>query len=349
MFAISAAISHAVAVTPEICTLTVVVSGSVAFDHIMVFPGHFEDHILPDKIHILNVSFLVDSLDRLRGGVAGNIAYSLGLLRQPVRVVATVGTDFDSYRAELAELGVDTSGVIVIDNELTASAFITTDRADNQITGFYPGAMAKAGEYAITDALDGAEFAIVSPTAPDAMRRHVRELAESGTAYMFDPGQQIIALPPAALREGIEEAQILIGNDYEFAMISEKTGLSRDDLISSCPVVVITYGELGSHIYVDGERQEIPAVAPGAVVDPTGAGDGYRAGLMAARLAGLPWDAAGRVGSMAATFVVEVKGTQSHTYSFTEFANRFDIEFPDYAGVLDAFGRRLDLAVQQGE
>lgn len=343
------AASDADEITPETCTLTVVISGSVAFDHIMVFPGHFEDHILPDKIHILNVSFLVDSLDRLRGGVAGNIAYSLGLLRQPVRVVATVGTDFDSYREELGALGIDTSGVIVIDNELTASAFITTDRADNQITGFYPGAMAKAGEYAITDALNGVELAIVSPTAPEAMRRHVRELAESNTSYMFDPGQQIIALPPTSLREGIENAEILIGNDYEFAMMSEKTGMSRDDLLAACPVVVVTYGELGSHIYVDDVRYEIPAVSPKAVVDPTGAGDGYRAGLVAARLAGLPWDAAGRVGSLAATFVVEVKGTQSHHYSFTEFENRFNIEFPDYADSLNAFARRLDQAVHQGE
>lgn len=334
---------------PETSTLTVVVSGSVAFDHIMVFPGHFEDHILPDKIHILNVSFLVDSLDRLRGGVAGNIAYSLGLLRQPVRVVATVGTDFDSYREDLGALGVDTSGVVVIEHELTASAFITTDRADNQITGFYPGAMARAGEYSIGGTLDGARLAIVSPTAPDAMRRHVRELADSDVPYMFDPGQQIIALPPTALRDGIEGAQILIGNDYEFAMISEKTGMSREDLFRACPVVVITYGELGSHIHVDDQLLEIPAVAPSAVVDPTGAGDGYRAGLVAARMAGLDWDAAGRVGSMAATFVVEVKGTQSHRYLFTEFANRFDIEFPGYAGSLNAFERRLDATVQQGE
>jgi adenosine kinase len=335
--------------TPEKCTLTVVVSGSVAFDHIMVFPGHFEDHILPDKIHILNVSFLVDSLDKLRGGVAGNISYSLGLLRQPARIVATVGTDFDSYREVLTGLGVDTSAVVIVEDELTASAFITTDRADNQITGFYPGAMARAGDHAITDALDGVELAIVSPTAPDAMRRHSRELAESSTPYMFDPGQQIIALPATALREGIEHAEILIGNDYEFAMISEKTGLSRQDLIESCPVVVVTFGELGSHIYADGQRLDIPAVVPSAVVDPTGAGDGYRAGLIAARLAGLPWDVAGRVGSLAATFVVEVKGTQSHSYTFTEFSNRFDIEFPEHAGALQAFERRLDRAVQQGE
>jgi adenosine kinase len=334
---------------PETTTLTVVVSGSVAFDHIMVFPGHFEDHILPDKIHILNVSFLVDSLDRLRGGVAGNIAYNLALLRQPVRVVATVGTDFDSYREVLGRLGVDMSGIVVLENELTASAFITTDRADNQITGFYPGAMAKAGEYAVTDSLDGAALAIISPTAPDAMRRHARELAQQGTPYIYDPGQQIISLPSTALREGIEGAEILVGNDYEFAMISEKTGLARDDLLRACPVVVVTYGELGSHIHVDAEKYEIPAVTPAVVADPTGAGDGYRAGLVAARLAGLPWDAAGRVGSLAATYVVEVKGTQSHEYEFDDFVARFDNEFPDYAGALSAFERRLDRAVARGE
>lgn len=314
--------------------MAVLLSGSLAFDHIMVFPGHFEDHILPDKIHILNVSFLVDSLDRLRGGVAGNIAYSLALLRYPCRVVATVGTDFEEYRALLERLGVDTSGIVVIDDELTASAFITTDRADNQITGFYPGAMKRAGDFAITEQLAGVELGIVSPTAPDAMRRHVREFADAGVPYMYDPGQQIISLSPTALREGIEQAAIFIGNDYELAMVSEKTGLSREDLVASCPTVVVTFGELGSRIYTDGRAIDIPAVRPNVVADPTGAGDGYRAGLVAAHLSGLPWEVAGRVGSLAATYVVEIKGTQSHSYTVEDFVARFAREFPDEAAAL---------------
>lgn len=304
----------------------------------MVFPGHFEDHILPDKIHILNVSFLVDSLDRLRGGVAGNIAYNMALLHQPCRIVATVGTDFDAYREVLASMGVDMSRVTTIDNELTASAFITTDRADNQITGFYPGAMAKAGEFSVLDHVSGVELGIISPTAPDAMLRHVRELVEAGVPYMFDPGQQIISLSPKALREGIESAEILIGNDYEFAMMADKSGLSREDLISACPVVVVTFGELGSRIHVDGIEIDVPAVRPSVVLDPTGAGDGYRAGLVSARLAGLEWDAAGRVASLAATYVVEVKGTQSHRYSPEEFATRFSTQFSDYSDAVERLG-----------
>jgi adenosine kinase len=325
---------------PESSTLTVVLSGSLAFDHIMVFPGHFEDHIIPDKIHILNVSFLVDSLDRMRGGVAGNIGYSLALLQQPCRIVATVGTDFDEYRRLLASLGVDTSGIIVVKDELTASAFITTDRADNQITGFYPGAMSKASEYGLAGYLDDAQLGIISPTAPEAMRRHAAELAEQGIAYLYDPGQQIVALSPSVLREGIDNAAILIGNDYELAMISEKTGMSRDDLVRACPAVVITYGELGSRIFADGDELDIPAVRARQVVDPTGAGDGYRAGLVAARLVGLPWDAAGRVGALAATYVVEVRGTQSHRYTLDDFSRRFVEAFPEYAYVIDVLRGR---------
>jgi adenosine kinase len=319
--------------------LTVLLSGSLAFDHIMVFPGHFEDHILPDKIHILNVSFLVDSLDRLRGGVAGNIAYNLAMLQQPCRIVATAGTDFDAYRDVLSDMGVDMSRVAIVEDKLTASAFITTDRADNQITGFYPGAMSHAGEHSITEHLDDVTFGIVSPTAPDAMRRHVREFTDSGVPYVFDPGQQIISLTPTALREGIEGAQILIGNDYEFAMMGDKTGLSREDLISACPVVVVTFGELGSRIHVDGEEIDIPAVRPSVVADPTGAGDGYRAGLLAAHLAGMPWDVAGRVGSLSATYVVEVKGTQGHSYGLSDFVSRFVSQFPDLADEAAKLGK----------
>ncbi|HUG14248.1 MAG TPA: carbohydrate kinase family protein [Thermomicrobiales bacterium] len=315
----------------------------------MVFPGHFEDHILPDKIHILNVSFLVDSLDRLRGGVAGNIGYSLALLRQPCRIVATVGRDFEEYRAVLDEMGVDTRHIVIIEHELTASAFITTDRADNQITGFYPGAMARAGDYPITDHAAGAAMGVVSPTAPAAMCRHAGELAAAGVPYMYDPGQQIIALAPSALREGIAGAEILVGNDYEFAMMTEKTGMSRDELVLACPTVVVTYGELGSQIYRDGERFDIPAARPTAIVDPTGAGDGYRAGLLAATLAGCGWDAAGRIASLAATYAVEVKGTQGHHYTLDAFSDRFDRLFPEFSGAVGQLGARAQATAPQGE
>lgn len=331
--------------------MTVLLSGSLAYDHIMVFPGHFEDHILPDKIHVLNVSFLVDSLDRLRGGVAGNIGYSLALLGAPCRIVATVGVDFDEYRSDLQRLGVDTSGIHLIEHERTASAFITTDRSDNQITGFYPGAMAMAREVTANEHLDGVALGVISPTDPEAMMRHARELGAADIPYVFDPGQQIIALSASALSEGISGARMLIGNDYEFAMISEKTGKSRDELIRACETVVVTYGELGSTIFDDHGKVEhrIPAVRARKVVDPTGAGDGYRAGLIRGMLAGLSWDAAGRIASQAATFVVEVKGTQSHAYTLDAFVQRFSESFPEYADVAKAMQGRPALAGQAGE
>jgi adenosine kinase len=311
--------------------VTVLLSGSLAFDHIMLFPGYFEDHILPDKLHILNVSFLVDSLDKYRGGVSGNIAHNLALLGQSCKIVAPVGTDFDAYREALEAANVDTSALWVVDDELTASAFITTDRADNQITGFYPGAMARAGDVGVSEHLDGVRMSVVSPTAPDAMERHVRELKAAGAPYMFDPGQQIVALSSDALRDGIIGAEILVGNDYEFAMIAEKTSISHDDLVRACPVTAVTLGELGSTIRSLGEIIEIPSAPVRSIVDPTGAGDAYRAGLLVGMLAGLPLEVAGRIGSVSAAYAVEVKGTQQHTYTRDEFVARFSQTFPDYA------------------
>lgn len=314
----------------------ILLSGSLAFDYIMNFPGYFEDHILAEKIHVLNVSFLVDSLDRKRGGVAGNVAYSLGLLQQPCRIMATVGDDFDDYRSTLEGLGVDTSGIKAYSTEVTASAFITTDRADNQITGFFPGAMSHAGQLSILDSADDIEIAVISPTAPDAMERHVTELREHEIPYLYDPGQQIIALSPGALRSGIEGAQILASNDYELAMIEEKTGLSRQKIIDTVPIVVVTLGELGSMIYTDDEVYQIPSAPARSVVDPTGAGDGYRAGLLAGWRRGLTWDQTGRVAALAATYVVENKGTQEHRYSVGEFAQRLSSTFPELADITDA-------------
>lgn len=311
--------------------MTVLLSGSLAFDHIMIFPGYFEDHILPDKLHVLNVSFLVDSLDRFRGGVSGNIAYNLALLGQSCKIVAPVGSDFDAYAQVLTEGGVDTSALWIVKDELTASAFITTDRADNQITGFYPGAMGRAGEMSVSSHLNGASMAVVSPTAPDAMARHIQEISESSVPFMFDPGQQIVALPAETLRAGISGAQILVGNDYEFAMIAEKTGIDPDSLVTACPITAVTLGELGSTIRSEGSIWEIPSAPARQVVDPTGAGDAYRAGLMTGILHGWPLDAAGRLGSVAAAYAVEVKGTQEHAYTLQEFQERFREVFPDFA------------------
>ena len=316
--------------------MTIVLSGSLAFDYIMNFPGYFEDHILPDKIHVLNVSFLVDSLDRQRGGVAGNIAYNLGLLGRPCRLVGTVGSDFGDYRSTLVELGVDVEHIVEIEETVTGSAYITTDRADNQITGFFPGAMGRAGEYGINNALRGAQVAAVSPTSPDAMRRHVAELATAGMPFLFDPGQQVIALSGDDLIAGIDSATMLAANDYELAMIEEKTGMTRDEIVAKVPVVAVTFGDLGSTIFVDDSSVDIPAVEPWSVVDPTGAGDGYRAGLLAGFTMNFDWGVTGRIAATAASFAVEQKGTQAHQYSAEEFRDRFEAEFPEDVSAVDA-------------
>lgn len=313
----------------------IILSGSLAFDYIMNFPGYFEDHILPDKIHVLNVSFLVDSMDRQRGGVSGNIAYSLGLLGENCRLVGTVGEDFDDYAAVLEQLNVDTSRVLRLEGEVTASAFITTDRSDNQITGFFPGAMGRAAEQSIVDHLDGVTFGVVSPTAPDAMERHVEELANAKIPYLYDPGQQIVSLSGSALQAGIRSAHILASNDYELAMIEDKTGWSREEIVERVPVVVVTKGELGSTIYERGNTWDIPPVQAGSLVDPTGAGDGFRAGLLTGYLNDLSWDIAGRVAATAATYVVEQKGTQEHRYSTGEFIERFSDAFPEHRSAVE--------------
>lgn len=303
----------------------------------MNFPGYFEDHILPDKIHVLNVSFLVESLDRQRGGVAGNIAYSLGLLQQPCRAVGPVGEDFDDYAEALEALNVDLSGVWRVEDAVTASAFITTDRSDNQITGFFPGAMARAGELSVANVLDGVTIGVVSPNAPEAMERHSREMRDAGIPYLYDPGQQIVALSGAALTDGLKGAQILACNDYELAMVEEKTGLSREQIIEDVPVVVVTLGELGSTIYADGgDPIEVPAVLAKSVVDPTGAGDGFRAGLLAGYMRGYSWEVTGRIAATAATYVVEQKGTQAHSYTPDEFGERFGEAFSDYRAEIDS-------------
>jgi adenosine kinase len=249
-------------------------------------------------------------------------------------LVGTVGNDFEEYRVELDNLGVDLSGVVVLDDMVTASAFITTDRADNQITGFYPGAMAQAGDYAIGPLLESASIAAVSPTAPAAMRRHVEELRAAGMPFLFDPGQQVVALSADDLRAGVEGATLLAANDYELALIVDKLELSREEILSQVEVVAVTFGDLGSTIYAGHESYDIPPAEPWRVVDPTGAGDGYRAGLLAGYTRGLDWEATGRLASTAATYVVEQKGTQAHRYTQEEFCERFAAEFPEHADAL---------------
>ena len=318
--------------------VSIIVTGSLAFDHIMTFPGHFKDHILPDKVHILNVSFLVNSLKRQRGGTAGNIAYSAALLGLRPRLLAAAGGDFAEYRAILERHGVDTGPVFVAEDDLCASAFITTDRDDNQITGFYPGAMLRAGQARLRDAVDGTtagadgdapRMAIIAANEPSTMVQLARECRELSIPHIFDPGQGLPVLSGDDLVEGMTGARVLIANDYEMALIVEKTGLDRPALRERVELLVTTYGEQGSEFDARGEVLRVPAAPAREVVDPTGAGDAYRAGLMLGLTRGFPLELTGRIAAQAATYAVEHLGTQEHHYTPAEFSERFNRTFPD--------------------
>jgi adenosine kinase len=310
-------------------SLDVAVTGSVAFDHIMNFGGSFRDHILPEKLHCLNVSFLVGNLAKIRGGCAANIAYSMALHGLKPRVVAAVGSDFGDYRGWLEGHGINTSGVRPFPDLFTASCFITTDKDNNQITGFYPGAMSRAHELGL-DVLGPKrpKFATISPNDPEAMRRYPGECRRLGVPFLFDPGQQVIALDARALEDGIRGAKAVVLNDYEASVVSEKTGRSVADMLELAETVVVTHGAEGSRIHVRGEESiAIPAAKPREVVDPTGCGDAYRGGLVRGILAGLDWAQAGMLGSLTGTYCVETKGPMSYRFTPESFAERFEAAF----------------------
>jgi adenosine kinase len=304
--------------------MRIFVSGSIAFDYIMVFPGRFRDHILPDKIHVLSVSFLVDSLKRRRGGTAANIAYNLALLGERPVVVGTVGEDFTDYRQWLESKGVDTSAIKVIADEHTASCFINTDLQDNQITAFYPGAMAQASSISLHDLGAGpADMVIIAPNDPKAIQRCVAECSAAKIPYLYDPSMQLPRMDRAELLEGCQGAKVLAGNDYEFGLMAEKMGLSEPELRRRVPITVMTRGEAGALITVEGQEYEIPPARPRQVVDPTGAGDAFRAGFVMGMTKGLSWPVVGRLAALTAVHAIEQPGTQEHTYSIDQFINRY--------------------------
>lgn len=316
--------------------MNIVCDGSVAYDYIMFFPGHFSDHILPDQIEILSVSFLVDSMRRERGGIAANIAYNLSLLGERPRVMATVGQDFDGYRAWLDARGVDTSLIKEIDDDYTASFFVSTDQANRQIASFYTGAMAHASRVSFYNLEpDTIDIAIISPNDPEAMIQHVRECQELNIPYIYDPSQQTIRLGGDSLLEGIRGAVMFIANEYEFGMVQRKTGMTASELRDLVDILIVTQGAKGSHITVGGQEVDIPAVPPRDEVDPTGVGDAYRAGVIAGYLRGYTWETTGRMGSLAATYVLEQAGTQNHKYTLQEFAERYRQHFGEGAAAAD--------------
>jgi adenosine kinase len=314
----------------------VVVSASIAFDHVMSFGGSFRDHILETKSEVLSVSFLVDSLKKHRGGVGGNMAYSLALLGANVALVGAVGIDFAPYGEVLRELGVDMSHVVPIADDFTSNAYMNADRVGNQIMAFYPGAGSKSIEIDVSDIASRAEYGIISAAGPDAMMEHSRQIHAVGTKLVFDPAQQIVILNADQLNEGIKLAEIVLGNEYEYDMILNKTGLTIDDISKLVPMTVITLAERGSEIRVGGEVIRIPPAKPNPFVDPTGGGDAYRSGLLKGLLLGSELPVVGRMATLAATYAIEYHGTQEHSYTPDEFVKRFNHEFPDFAGAVSA-------------
>ncbi len=303
--------------------MRVTITGSVAFDYLMTFPGKFKDAILADQLDSLSLSFLVDSLVKRRGGIAPNIAYSLALLGEHPLVMATVGEDFADYRAALEAVGVDTSAIQVIEGETTASFFVTTDQTLSQIASFYPGAMASAAQLSVADLNPRPDLVVISPNDPAAMRKYVRECKALGVPYWYDPSQQIARVGGEELREGVDGAAALLLNEYEFALLQEKTGYSADELIAKVPVVVVTRGAKGASIYAEGQEYTIPVAPPHHVEDPTGAGDAFRGGLLKGYIRGLPWPVAGRMGALTATYCLEASGTQGQHYTPEAFLKRF--------------------------
>lgn len=311
--------------------MSALICGSIAYDTIMVFHDQFKNHILPDKMHILNVAFLVPELRREFGGCAGNIAYNLKLLGEDPLPMATVGKDFASYAQWMDDCGLRRDYVTEIPSSYTAQAYITTDMDDNQITAFHPGAMSLAHKNRVPEH-DGVRVGMVSPDGRQGMLEHAAQFAGAGIPFVFDPGQGLPMFDGEELLRFVEQATWVTANDYECELLQERTGLTVAELAQRVDAFVVTRGSKGSAIYAGGRCHEIPAVGPAAAVDPTGCGDAYRAGLLYGLLKGLDWETTGRIAALMGTIKVEHHGTQNHRFSADEFAARFR----------DAFGYSIE-------
>jgi adenosine kinase len=315
--------------------MDIVITGSVAFDYLMNFPGYFRDHILPDKLDSISLSFLVETLTKRRGGIAPNIAYTLALLGERPQVMATVGEDFAEYRSWLESNGVDTSLMKVIPGLFTASFFCNTDRSNNQIASFYPGAMGCATLLSFRDWQgERPELVVISPNDPEAMKQYVLECRQLGLHYIYDPSQQIVRLTGEDLRTGIEGAQALFLNDYEFGLVKKATGMSAQEMLRHLQFMVVTCGDSGSTVYSGEKEYRIPIVQPDHMADPTGVGDAYRGGFLTGYSHSLDLEVCAQMGALAATYCVEHEGTQGHSYTPMEFISRFRKHFDDH-GQLD--------------
>ena len=302
--------------------MKLIVTGSIAFDYLMQFPGKFTDHILSEHLQRVSLSFLVDSMDKRRGGCAPNIAYTLALLGERPYLVATAGQDFKEYDEWLQATGVDTSHVRHVPDKFTASFFCSTDTENNQIASFYIGAMANASELSLRT-IHEPGLVIISPNDPGAMVQYAEECRAMGVSFIFDPSQQCARLSGDELRDGISGARLVICNDYEFELIRQKTGMDERQLLEQASALVITRGEDGCSVYESPARVDVPAMTPHRIVDPTGVGDAFRGGLMKGMAVGKSLKECAQLGTVAATYALEHLGGQSHAYTIKEFSDRY--------------------------
>lgn len=306
--------------------MAALICGSLAYDTIMVFHDKFKHHILPDQVHILNVSFLVPDLRREFGGCAGNIAYNLKLLGGTALPMATAGTDFAPYAAWMDSYQISRDYIKIIENSYTAQAFITTDMDDNQITAFHPGAMNFSHENNISQA-QGVQLGIVSPDGRDGMLQHAQQFAEAGIPFVFDPGQGMPMFNGDDLKQFVEKATWATFNDYEWQLMHERTGMTMEQVANQLKGLIITKGAEGAIIYSGDKIYQIPAAKPRAVKDPTGCGDAFRGGLLYGLMNGIDWETTGRIASLMGAMKIEQNGTQNHFFSLDEFKQRFHENF----------------------
>jgi adenosine kinase len=302
------------------------ICGSVAFDTIMNFDGYFRDHILPDRIHMLNVAFLVPELRREYGGCAGNIAYNMRFLGDLGLPMATVGADAEGYLGWMRMHGIPTHMIRTIDGAYTAQAFITTDRADNQITAFHPGAM-NSSHLNDIGADSDTQLGVIAPDGREGMLRHAEQFAAAGIPFLFDPGQGLPMFSGAELRRFITQAAWMVVNDYEWHLLRDRTSLSESEVAGQVRALIVTHGAAGSTIYADGRRYDIPAAKPHRLVDPTGCGDAYRAGVLHGLLNHWDWPSTGRIASLMGAITIEIRGTQNHRFTRSDFYTRYQQNF----------------------
>ena len=320
--------------------MAIVISGSVAFDYLMTFPGYFRENILPEKLDKISLSFLVDNMTRQRGGCAPNIAYSMALLGERPKVLATAGVDFHEYRQWMEENGIDASYIREIPGKYTASFFVNTDLENNQIASFYTGAMADAAHYTLANIpRDEVDYLVISPNDPGAMRKLTDECAALGIPYLFDPSQQVARNPHEDLRVGVENAHAVFCNEYEFELLVKHTGLSAWQIDEHVRLLVITRGENGATVKADDREYHIPVVPAARIADPTGVGDAFRGGFLRGYRLGLDLQTCGQMGALSATYCLEQNGPSNHHYTTQEYIKRYRESFDD-DGALDILNHK---------